>query len=78
MLASLSQWFPVGNPLDFNWQTGEFALYNDADPLEKIVVAPGIDFLLNFVAQTTFGPTATPTGGRTPWPRRGWSISIAG
>src|SRR6185437_11618711 len=56
LLASLAQWFPVGNPLDFSSWTGEFALYDDHDPLEKIVVAPGIDFLLNFVSQTTFGP----------------------
>lgn len=38
-----------------------FKYYNPSDPLRKIMVAPGIDFLLNFESATTFDATTPQT-----------------
>ena len=57
VLASLSAYYTPGNVLGFNPSTGLFRYFNPNDPLEKIYVAPGIDFLLNFVSATSFDAT---------------------
>ena len=57
VLASLSAYYASGNPLGYNASTGLFRYYNPNDPFQKIMVAPGIDFLLNFVSATAFDAT---------------------
>src|SRR4029077_15560827 len=54
VLAALAAYYTPGNVLGYSSATTLFRYYNPADPLRKIMVAPGIDFLLNFVSQTNF------------------------
>ena len=61
VLASLSAYYTPGNVLGFNPSTGLFRYFNPNDPFEKIYVAPGIDFLLNFVSATSFDATTPQT-----------------
>src|SRR4029077_7823245 len=56
VLASLSAYYTPGDVLGYNAATGLFRWFNPALPFEKIMVAPGIDFLLNFVSATAFDP----------------------
>jgi Ca2+-binding RTX toxin-like protein len=55
-LASLAALYTAGNVLGYDPATTLFRYYDPENPLRKIMVAPGIDFLLNFIA----GPN-TPT-----------------
>ena len=54
-----SAYYTVGNVLQHGYrpaQPEEFRWYDENDPWRKIMVAPGIDFLLNFAGGTTATP----------------------
>ena len=58
-LAALSAYYAVGNVLQHAYrpaQPEEFRWFNENDPWRKIMVAPTIDFLLNFRGGTTAVP----------------------
>ncbi len=61
VLASLAQYYTAGNVLGYNSSSQTFRYYNPYDPFEKIMVGPGIDFLLNFVSATSFDATTPQT-----------------
>ena len=58
-LAALSAYYAVGNVLQHAYrpaQPEEFRWFNENDPWRKIMVASGVDFLLNFTGGTTAAP----------------------
>ncbi len=52
VLAGLTAYYATGDPLGYNPTTTLFRYYDANDPWRKIAVAPGIEFLLNFVSRT--------------------------
>ena len=65
-LAIVAAYYSAGNVLGYDPATTMFRWYNAADPLRKIVLGGGVDFLLNFESQSSFdtGPTTTIDDGK--------------
>ena len=56
-LAVVARYYGTSNVLAYDQSSQLFGWFDPAHPFQKIMVAPGVDFLLNFVSATDFGAT---------------------
>ncbi|MES1246856.1 MAG: hypothetical protein ABUS54_04190, partial [Actinomycetota bacterium] len=68
LYVTLAPYYVQGNPLNFSWITGLFQYFDPSNPLEKITLPNGVDFLLNFTSALAFDPLAKNPDGSYVYP----------